>query len=338
MKFSGALLGGFQKGYTKGARAPAVEPLQSSPSLSFCFFMSDKSSRSHFFGNFQFFTEGFFMTKKQLLLVWIAKFGFSTSTILEVVLGTENKRVRNLIYELSQRSKAKKQPKTAESEAKSKPEKQRIPTIPLLKRVEVSGLQGQVLYMLTEAGLAEASRANPQDYRYSHKPSEMINFDLLLHSLGVQFIVGRLFAKSEERDISGIVPERFMNISTSEKRPDALIFRNGKWTAIEYERSEKSGDRLDRFFQEIEAALLAKKNDEFIIFTDVDGVSQRYKNHAKSPFQRWKMNPRTKRWESFGKKPLADEVRGKIFIQTLQEIRKATHPISYGIAKKESKK
>jgi hypothetical protein len=90
--------------------------------------------------------------------------------------------------------------------------------------------------------------------------------------------------------------------------------------------------------QEIEAALLVKKYDEFIIFTDVDGISQRYKNHAKSPFQRWKMNSRTKRWESFGKKPLADEVRGKIFIQTLQEIRKATQPISYGIAKKESKK
>lgn len=262
------------------------------------------------------------MTKKQLLLVWIAKFGFSTSTILEVVLGIENKRVRNLIYELSATHK------------------KGIPTIPSLKRVEVSGLQGQVLYMLTEAGLAEATRANPQDYRYSHKPSEMINFDLLLHSIGVQFIVGRLFAKSEERDISGIVPERLMNISTGEKRPDALIFRNGKKSAIEYERSEKSGERLDRFLQEIEAALLAKKYDEFIIFTDVDGISQRYKNHAKSPFQRWKMNNRTKRWESFAKKPIAEEARGKIFIQTLQEIRKATHPISYGIAKtkKESKK
>jgi len=41
------------------------------------------------------------MTKKQLLLVWIAKFGFSTSIILQEVLAVENKRVRNLICELS---------------------------------------------------------------------------------------------------------------------------------------------------------------------------------------------------------------------------------------------
>jgi hypothetical protein len=264
------------------------------------------------------------MTKKQILLTWVAKFGFSTSIILQEVLGIENKRVRNLIYELSATHK------------------KGIPTIPSLKRVEVSGLQGQVLYMLTEAGLAEATRANAQDYRYSFKVSEMINFELLLHSLGVQFIAARLFVKSfvksGEKDVSGIIPERLISAESREKRPDALIFRNGKWTAIEYERSEKSGERLDRFFQEIEAALLAKKYDEFIIFTDVDGISQRYKNHAKSPFQRWKMNNRTKRWESFGKKPLAEEARGKIFIQTLKEIQKATQPISYGIAKKESKK
>lgn len=278
------------------------------------------------------------MTQKQLLLVWIAKFGYSTSPILQEVLGIQNKRVRNLIYELSQSSKAKKQPKTAENEAKSKPEKQRIPTIPYLKRVEVSGLQGQVLYMLTEAGLAEATRANAQDYRYSFKPSEMINFDLLLHSLGVQFIIARLFEKSEEKDVSGIIPERLIQVGVGEKRPDALIFRNGKWTAVEYERTEKSSDRLDRFFQEIEAAILAKKYHEFVIFAEVDGISQRYKNHAKAPFPRWKMNPRTKRWENLGKKPLADEVRDKIFIKTLQQIRKATHPISFGIAKKGVKK
>jgi hypothetical protein len=259
------------------------------------------------------------MTKKQFLLIWIAKFGYSTTSVLQEVLEVENKRVRNLIYELSA------------------PEKKGIPTIPFLKRNEVNGLQGQVLYTLTEAGLAEATRASAQDYRYSFRPSEMINFDLLLHNLGVQFIAARLFVKSGEKDVSGVIPERLISAESREKRPDALIFRNGKWTAIEYERSEKSGERLDRFLQEIEAALLSKKYDEFIIFNDVDGISQRYKNHAKSPFQRWKMNPRTKRWESFGKKPLADEVRGKIFIQTLQEIRKATQPISYGIAKKEKK-
>lgn len=60
------------------------------------------------------------MTKKQLLLVWVAKFGYSTSPILQEVLGIENKRVRNLIYELSQNTKAKKQPKTVDDEAKKK--------------------------------------------------------------------------------------------------------------------------------------------------------------------------------------------------------------------------
>lgn len=254
------------------------------------------------------------MTQKQLLLVWIAKFGYSTSSILQEVLQVENKRVRNLISELS------------------KTQKKGVLCIPFLKRVEVNGLQGQVLYMLSEAGLAEATRALDMDYRYSFRPSEMINPDLLLHSLGVQFIVARLFQKSQEKDIAGIIPERLISSEIYEKRPDAIIFYNGQKVAIEYERSEKSGDRLDRFFQEIESSLIARKFDKFVIYHEVEGISKRYINHVRNPFSRWKM--RNKRWESMEKKPLDERVREKIQIATLREIRRATQPISYGMAKK----
>lgn len=254
------------------------------------------------------------MTQKQLLLVWIAKFGYSTSSILQEVLDSENKRARNLISELSQT------------------QKKGVPCIPFLKRVEVNGLQGQVLYMLSEAGLAEATRSLPMDYRYSFRASEMINFDLLLHSLGVQFIAARLFQKSEEKDIGGVIPERLISSEIYEKRPDAVVIFNGQRVAIEYERSEKSGDRLDRFFQEIESSLISQKFDKFIIYHEVEGISKRYINHVKNPFSRWKM--RNKRWENLGKKPLDERTRGKIQIATLQEIRRATHPISYGMSKK----
>lgn len=254
------------------------------------------------------------MTKKQLLLVWVAKFGYSTSSILQEVLQVENKRVRNLISELSQT------------------QKKGIPTIPFLKKVEVSGLQGQTLYMLNEAGLAEATRVLDMDYKYSFRASEMINFDLLLHALGVQFILARLFQKSQEKDIGGIVPERLISSEIYEKRPDAIIFYNNQKLAIEYERSEKSGDRLDRFFQEIESSLISQKFDQFVIYHEVEGISRRYINHVKNPFSRWKM--KNKRWENLGKKPLHESVKGKIQIATLQEIRRATHPISYGLAKK----
>lgn len=255
------------------------------------------------------------MTKKHLLLVWIAKFGYSTSTILQEVLGIENKRARNLISELSQT------------------QKKGVPCIPFLKRVEVNGLQGQTLYMLSEAGLSEATRACDMDYRYSFRASEMINFDLLLHGLGVQFICAKLLSKSQEKDIGGVIPERLISSEIYEKRPDAIIFFNGQRMAIEYERSEKSGDRLDRFFQEIESSLLLQKFDKFIIYHEVEGISKRYINHVKNPFSRWKM--RNKRWESMGKKPLHESVRGKIQITTLQEIRRATQPISFGMSKKE---
>lgn len=258
------------------------------------------------------------MTQKQLLLIWVAKFGYSTSTIIQEVLQVENKRVRNLISELSQT------------------QKKGIPTIPFLKRVEVNGLQGQILYMLSEAGLAEATRSLPMDYRYSFRQSEMINFDLLLHSLGVQFICAKLLSKSSERDIFGIVPERLIDSQIHEKRPDAVVIFNGQRVAIEYERSEKSGDRLDRFFQEIESSLISQKFDKFIIYHEVEGISKRYINHVKNPFSRWKV--KNKRWENLGKKPLDERTRGKIQISTLQEIRRATHPISYGMAKKEIKK
>lgn len=255
------------------------------------------------------------MTQKQLLLVWIAKFGYSTSSILQEVLGIENKRARNLISELSQT------------------QKKGIPTIPFLKRVEVSGLQGQTLYMLSEAGLAEATRVLDMDYKYSFRASEMINFDLLLHSLGVQFICAKLLSKSQEKDIAGIIPERLIDSQIHEKRPDAVVIFNGQKIAIEYERSEKSGDRLDRFFQEIESSLISQKFDKFIIYHEVEGISKRYINHVKNPFSRWKM--RNKRWENLGKKPLDERTRGKIQIATLREIRRATHPISYGMSKKE---
>ena len=254
------------------------------------------------------------MTQKQLLLIWVAKFGYSTSTIIQEVLGIENKRVRNLLSELSQT------------------QKKGVPCIPFLKRVEVNGLQGQVLYMLSEAGLAEATRACDMDYRYSFRASEMINFDLLLHGLGVQFICARLLAKSSEKDIFGIIPERLISSEIYEKRPDAIIFFNGQRAAIEYERSEKSADRLDRFFQEIESSLIAQKFDKFIIYHEVEGISKRYINHVKNPFSRWKM--RNKRWENLGKKSLDERTRGKIQIATLQEIRRATQPISFGMAKK----
>lgn len=253
------------------------------------------------------------MTQKQLLLVWIAKFGYSTSTIIHVVLGVENKRARNLISELSQT------------------QKKGVPCIPFLKRVEVSGLQGQTLYMLNEAGLAEATRACDMDYRYSFRPSEMINFDLLLHSLGVQFICAKLLSKSQEKDIVGVIPERLIDSQIHEKRPDAIIFFKGQRVAIEYERSEKSGDRLDRFFQEIESSLISQKFDKFIIYHEVDGISKRYINHVKNPFSRWKM--KNKRWENLGKKPLHESVRGKIQIAALREIRRATQPISFGMSK-----
>lgn len=257
------------------------------------------------------------MTQKQLLLVWIAKFGYSTSTIIQEVLGVENKRARNLISELS------------------KTQKKGIPTIPFLKRVEVNGLQGQTLYMLNEAGLAEATRACDMDYRYSFRASEMINFDLLLHGLGVQFICAKLLSKSQEKDIFGIIPERLISSEIYEKRPDAIIFLSGQRVAIEYERSEKSGDKLDRFFQEIESSLIAKKFDKFVIFHEVEGISKRYISHVKNPFSRWRM--KNKRWENLGKKPLHENVRGKIQIATLREIRRATQPISYGMAKKKER-
>lgn len=188
--------------------------------------------------------------------------------------------------------------------------------------------------MLTEAGLAEATRACDMDYRYSFRTSEMINFDLLLHSLGVQFICARLLAKSPERDIAGIIPERLIDSQIYEKRPDAIIFFKGQRAAIEYERSEKSGDRLDRFFQEIESSLLLQKFDMFLVYTEVEGISERYRRHAKSAFNRWRLDKKSKRWETVAKKTLDESTKAKIQIATLQEIRRATQPISFGMAKK----
>lgn len=265
------------------------------------------------------------MTQRDSILVWVAKFGFSTSVIISEMLGIPQKKARDLLSVLS--SPTRKSQKTGKTYTR----------IQYLKRLDVLGYQGQRIYMLTEEGLAQATLALAVDYRYDFRSSS-IDQTRMLHSIGVQFICAVLFARSEEKDLSQVVPERLLAFEKGVKIPDAVLFFNGKKTAIEFERSEKSGDRLDRFFQEIEAAIEEGYYDSFQVYSEVTGIIERYKKHAKTSFTRWQMHE--KRWVKIGKETLSEKAKNNIKIIPLITIGKALRPTSYGIemAKKGEKK
>lgn len=278
------------------------------------------------------------MTQRDLVLVWIAKFGFTTSVIVSELLGISErarekgqtdtgKKARELLALWSSGQKIKK--------AKDEGEKDKILSrTQYLKRVETLGNQGQRLYMLTEEGLAQATYALAMDYNYDFKPSS-IDHTRLLHSLGVQFICASLFRKIANNDISNIMPERLIKYPKGIKQADAVISTNNGDLGIEFERSEKAGDRLDRFFQEIENAIDSGYYTRFAVYSEIDGIIKRYKEHAQTSFTRWEM--REKRWVAKAKKPLTETTKKNIKLLSLVAIGKAIRPITYGQEKRRSK-
>jgi hypothetical protein len=97
------------------------------------------------------------------------------------------------------------------------------------------------LYLLSDAGLAEAARRHPEVLPYPEAHGRISG--LVRHRLAIQWIV---LANARDSHLS----EREVRIRSSElehKAFDALIYRQGREIGIEAELSPKYGPKLDAF-------------------------------------------------------------------------------------------
>ena len=201
-----------------------------------------------------------------------------------------------------------------------------------LRQVDNDSLQGQYIYMLSPDGLDEVLASGiGSGLEYDLKPSS-VRHDALRHDLGVQFIVAHL---SNKQNISQVIPDHVIRSrSPSVKIPDAIIKLDIDDTqtasvAIEFEREEKGGDRLERFLWNISNDLTSQKYDLYLIYSRIPGIMQNYEAAAKQELRIWKKNAISKRWEENGKESIPQDALKKMRFRYLPEISAALSPLSH---------
>lgn len=209
----------------------------------------------------------------------------------------------------------------------------RMTTQGWLRQVDNDSLQGQYIYMLSADGLEEVLASGlGSGINYDLKPSS-IRHDTLRHDLGVQFIVAHL---SNTQKISHVTPERVIRSKTpSAKIPDAVItidLNDGAQAqvAIEFEREEKAGERLERFLLNVANDLTRKKYNLYMLYSRIPGIMQNYEATSKQPLNIWTKNKESKRWEAAEEKTMIPpEILSKMRFRYLPEIGAALSPLSH---------
>lgn len=201
-----------------------------------------------------------------------------------------------------------------------------------LRQVDNDSLQGQYIYMLSPDGLEEVLASGMgSGIDYDLKPSS-VRHDTLRHDLGVQFIVAHL---SNKQNISQVIPDHVLRSrNPSAKIPDAVMkleFDDASTStvAVEFEREEKAGERLERFLWNVANDLTSKKYDLYLMYSRIPGIMQNYEAAAKQELRIWKKNAKSKRWEENGKASIPQEALGKMRFRYLPEISAALSPLSH---------
>ncbi len=251
------------------------------------------------------------MTQPAAVLIWVHTWHYTTSAVIGRLLmeGKDNgdKLASNLMRRMVKQN--------------------------WLRQVDNDALQGQYVYMLSPDGLEEvlASGAGARGIDYDLKPAS-IRHDTLRHDLGVQFIVAH---QSNRNAISQVIPESVLRKARPlGKIPDAVMMldiagNQQARIAIEFEREEKAGDRLERFLWNVASDLAEDQYDMYMIYSRIPGIMQNYERAAKGPLRIWQKNPQSKRWEDQGKKTIPPEILEKIRFRFLPELSAALSPMSY---------
>jgi len=201
-----------------------------------------------------------------------------------------------------------------------------------LRQVENDELQGQNIYMLSPDGLEEILASGiDSGIDYDLKPSS-IQHEKMRHDLGVQYIVAHLSSKQK---ILEVVPDHVLRQrSEAGKLPDAVItiqLDNGAEVkaAIEFEREEKGGEKLERFLLNVADDLAKKKYHLYMMYSRIPSIMSHYEQRAKEELRVWKKDPVSKRWVSSGKTKIPPEVIANMRFRYLPEIGRVLSPMSY---------
>jgi hypothetical protein len=200
-----------------------------------------------------------------------------------------------------------------------------------LRQVENEELQGQNIYMLSPDGLEEILASGiDAGIDYDLKPSS-IQHEKMRHDLGVQYIVAHLASKQK---ILEVIPDHVLRQrSEPGKLPDAVItiaLDNAEVkAAIEFEREEKGGEKLERFLLNIKDDIEKKKYDLYMMYSRIPSIMAHYEKRAKEELRVWKKDPVSKRWVSSGSTKIPPDVIAKMRFRYLPEIGRVLSPMSY---------
>jgi hypothetical protein len=201
-----------------------------------------------------------------------------------------------------------------------------------LRQVENDELQGQHIYMLSPDGLEEVLASGiDSGIEYDLKPSS-IQHEKLRHDLGVQYIVAHVARKQK---ILEVMPDHVLRQrNESGKVPDAVItiaLDDGSEVkaAIEFEREEKGGEKLERFLLNVADDLAKKKYDLYMMYSRIPSIMAHYEKRAKEELRIWKKDPVSKRWVADGSTKIPPDIIAKMRFRYMPEIGRVLSPMSY---------
>jgi hypothetical protein len=124
-----------------------------------------------------------------------------------------------------------------------------------------------------------------------------------------------------QRNESGKVPDAVITI--------ALDGGGEVKTAIEFEREEKGGEKLERFLLNVADDLSKKKYDLYMMYSRIPSIMAHYEKRAKEELRVWKKDPVSKRWVADGSTKIPPEIISKMRFRYLPEIGRVLSPMSY---------
>ncbi len=201
----------------------------------------------------------------------------------------------------------------------------------VLRRIDCDELQGADLFMLTPDGVEEAQLLGVQVWDYDTRPSS-INHEKIRHDVGVQWITSCTIQSLEDKGVrvTKIEPDHILRDGSPGKLPDAVLtLEAGPRISIEFERSEKTGERLDRFLASIADDLADGRYAKTIVASRVPGLVENYKARLSGTIMLYEKNHISHRWETRGTVTICPEIADRISLRHYPELAAILSPVTW---------
>lgn len=244
--------------------------------------------------------------KAEAALEWIYPSHFSTTAVIAKHLQIERTNAGNLLGRLVKQG--------------------------ALKRVECDELQGANLFMLTPDGVEEALLLGVPAWEYDTRPSS-INHERIRHDIGVQWIASHTIQSLADKgvQVTRMEPDHILRDGSPGKLPDAVLtLEGGHKVSIEFERSEKTGERLDRFLASIADDLANGSYAKTIVASRLPRIVKNYTDRLNSVITLYEKNPVSHRWQAIGTTTVPSELKARISFKHFPELGAVLSPVTWG--------